>query len=199
MNDTGALLCEELICHGADLVGFADLTTLPAEVRENLPVGVCVAVVYPKEEFATRSNHDCDKALRDRLDMLVTLGAELLQCLGYQAVAKTKAQVSRTKLSHHVTLLPHKTVATLAGIGWVGKSKLLVNEQYGSMLRLSNILTDAPLKCAAPIESRCENCMACITACPANGDITKCYSTPEMICSKCIEACPYTQRYVVRQ
>ena len=199
MNDLTALLRDELLCHGADLVSVGDLSSLPADVREGLPMGVCVAVIYPKEQLANNDNYDCDKALRDRLDGLVSLGADLLQALGYQAVAKTKAQVSRTKISHHVTLLPHKTVAVLSGLGWVGKSKLLVHEQYGSMLRLSSILTDAPLQCAKPMQSRCGNCTACATACPAQGDITKCRSTVDVVCSKCIEACPYTQRYLQRQ
>jgi len=196
MHNLNGLLRDELLCHGADLVGFGNLSALPTEVREGLPVGVCIAVKYPKEEFVSRYNHDCDNALRERLDALVTFGAKRLQSLGYRAVAKTRMQVSRTKISHHVTLLPHKTVAVCAGVGWIGKSSLLVHKQYGSMLRLSSILTDAPLMCAEPISSHCGDCTACVTACPAKGIVAQCRSTENFVCSKCVEVCLYTRRYL---
>ena len=67
------------------------------------------------------------------------------------------------------TTLPHKTVATRAGISWIGKSALLVTNEYGSALRLSSILTDAPLSISHPInKSRCGDCMICTNACPAD-------------------------------
>jgi epoxyqueuosine reductase QueG len=90
------------------------------------------------------------------------------------------------------------------------------------MIRLSTILTDAPLETAAPInESKCGNCVACTNACPAGAvsgklwnmnmyrdeffDPVKCKETARerskrsfggdiTICGKCIEICPYTRR-----
>ena len=47
------------------------------------------------------------------------------------------------------TALPHKTIATRAGIGWIGKSALLVTAKYGSAIRLSSILTDTPIETAS--------------------------------------------------
>ncbi|MDR0905560.1 MAG: 4Fe-4S binding protein, partial [Oscillospiraceae bacterium] len=120
------------------------------------------------------------------------------------------------------TILPHKTVATRAGIGWIGKSALLVTEKYGSMIRLSTVLTDAQLETAAPVdESKCGGCTVCTDACPAGAisgtlwtvglyrdeffDPVKCRKTARerakqgfggevTICGKCIEVCPYTRR-----
>ena len=43
------------------------------------------------------------------------------------------------------TVMPHKTVAVHAGLGWIGKSALFVTEKYGSAVRLTSVLTDAPL------------------------------------------------------
>ena len=229
MKDITGFLRDELLCHGADLVGFGDLTGLPAHVRENLPIGVCVAVKYPREVIRgiarrpTREYRDCYHQLNERLDMLVTLGAEALQMLGHRALAKTRAQVAHNDAEHH-TLLPHKTVATRAGLGWIGKCALLVNEQYGSMIRISTILTDAPLNTAKAMNhSRCGSCSACVTACPAAAatgiawsvntprdaffDAEKCSEAAKArslqsfgealtICGKCIEVCPYTRRYL---
>lgn len=231
MNDLNGFVKDELLCHGASLVGFGDLTELPADVRENLPVGVCVAVKYPKEvirgisELPTKEYHEWYNRLNEQLDMLVTLGAEALQMFGYEAVARTRKVVSYQESKTNLgTSLPHKTVATRAGIGWIGKSALLVTEQYGSMVRLSSIITNAPLKTAKPFNrSRCGGCMICTDACPAHAvsgkewsvgmvrdeffDAAACRKTArersmrgfggtETICGKCIEVCPYTRKYL---
>lgn len=184
---------------------------------------------YPKEvirgisELPTRDYFDWYNQLNERLDMLVTLGAEALQMLGFKAIARTRERVGTGETEYNTTL-PHKTVATRAGIGWIGKSALLVTEQYGSMVRLSSILTDAPLKTAEPINrSKCGGCMVCTDACPAGAvsgrewalgvyrdeffDPVKCRRTARerskrgfggeiTLCGKCIEVCPYTKRYL---
>ena len=218
-----------LLSHDADLVGFGDLTELPADVRENLPIGICVAVKYPKDvirgiaDMPTQQYKDWYDRLNERLDMLVTLGADTLTALGYKALAQTRAWVGIGE-TEYSTPLPHKTVATRAGIGWIGKSALLVTEQYGSMVRLSTILTDAPLETAQPINrSKCGGCRICTNACPAGAvsgkewevglyrddffDAVKCRKTARerakkgfggeiTICGKCIEVCPYTRKYL---
>ena len=227
MNNLSDFIKDELLCHGADLVGIGNLTPLPPNVRNNLPVGICVVVKYPDEvirgisDLPTQEYCNWYNLLNERLDMLVTLGAKALQMHGYTAIAQTRAQVGNGEKENH-TALPHKTVATRAGIGWIGKSALLVTEQYGSMIRLSSILTDAPLETAAPIHlSKCGECMVCANACPAGSisgkewkvgmyrddffDPIKCRQTAKersrqgfggeyTICGKCIEVCPYTRR-----
>jgi epoxyqueuosine reductase QueG len=63
--------------------------------------------------------------------------------------------------------ISHKAVACLAGLGWQGKSLLLVTPQLGSRVRLATILTDAPLAFDEPIKNRCGICKRCQEACPA--------------------------------
>ncbi|MCL2885006.1 MAG: hypothetical protein FWF49_05940, partial [Oscillospiraceae bacterium] len=186
----------------------------------------------------TREYFDAYNRINEQLDALVTLGAEVLQQKGFTAVAQTRAQVEqenlgvlaeaktqecRHTLSHNSwAALPHKTVATRAGLGWIGKCALLVTETYGSAVRLSSILTNAPLTCAQPVNaSRCGVCAACVTACPAAAvtgagwsagtlrealvDVAACRKTARQraltgfgvetsLCGKCIEVCPYTRR-----
>lgn len=231
MSSLTGLIHEELLRNGADLVGFGDLTGLPKAVRNDLPVGVSVAVSFPKEviraiaSLPTREYYDWYNILNERLDTLVTLGAERLTALGYEAVAKTRTQVGNWE-DEYKTLLPHKTVATRAGLGWIGKCALLVTEDYGSMIRISSILTNAPLETAAPIDlSKCGGCAICTDACPAGAisgkswdvalhrdefvDILKCnkmarersergFGKALTLCGKCIEVCPYTRRYLER-
>lgn len=227
MSNLTGFIKNELLSHGADLVGIGDLTELPPEVRQNLPLGICVAVKYPAEvirgieDLPTQEYCDWYNRLNEKLDMLVTLGAEVLKTKGYTAIAQTRAQVGNGEEDNN-TPLPHKTVATRAGIGWIGKSALLVTKQYGSMIRISSILTDAPLETAKPVnQSKCGECLICTDACPAGAisgkewetglyrdeffDPVKCRRTARerskqgfggkhTICGKCIEVCPYTQR-----
>ena len=68
-------------------------------------------------------------------------------------------------------LLSHKLVAHLAGLGWIGKSSLLVTPNHGPRVRFSTILTDAPLPAGQSMSSRCGKCAICVTECPS-GAIT---------------------------
>ena len=62
----------------------------------------------------------------------------------------------------------HKTAATRAGLGWVGKNCQLLIRAWGPWVRLGTVLTDAPFDTADPIEkSLCGKCTKCIEACPA--------------------------------
>jgi epoxyqueuosine reductase QueG len=222
-----AYIKEKLFSHGADIVSIGDLSELPADVRYGLPIGICVAAKYPDiiirgiADLPTKAYNNWYIKLNERLDELVTLGAEELQKQGYTAIAMTRAQVGNGETDDN-TALPHKTVATRAGIGWIGKSALLVTEQYGSMIRISSILTDAPLETAEAVShSKCGDCMICTETCPAGAvsgkewspelprdeffDPVKCrkkarerafqgFGGGNTICGKCIEVCPVTRR-----
>lgn len=61
-----------------------------------------------------------------------------------------------------------KHLGQLAGLGTIGKNTLLINKEYGNLLRLGGILTFAPLPPDPPSENNLcpENCTACYDACP---------------------------------
>jgi epoxyqueuosine reductase QueG len=62
---------------------------------------------------------------------------------------------------------PHKLAAVRAGLGWIGKSSLLVTQQCGPRVRLATLLIDFDLPCNKPITiSKCGECMICVQACP---------------------------------
>jgi epoxyqueuosine reductase QueG len=190
---------------------------------------VCVAVKFPKEviqgitALPTKDYYDWYYRLNEKLDTIVSQGEELLRSMGYEAFAQTRDRVGSGGILS--TALPHKTVATRAGIGWIGKCALLVTERYGSMIRLSAILTDAPLEVAEPVnESRCGECMACAKGCPGGAvagrqwslgksrdemfNAAACrdtakkrsfegYGIAETICGRCVALCPYTKRHLM--
>ncbi len=212
---------------GAKLMGVADLSGL--EIG-GLQTGVAVAVPVPPDivrdlqEAPTKAYYDAYYALNDQLNAIVRAGAAFLIRQGYRAMAQTTDVVRPN--SDWCTPLPHKTVATRAGLGWIGKSCLLVTPTYGSAVRLSSLVTDAPLPADEPIqESRCGGCMVCVKTCPAGAiygtlwhvgvqreelfapKLCKKTQIQRMqqatgietdLCGRCFAVCPYTQRYLRR-
>ena len=104
--------------------------------------------------------------------------------------------------------LPHKTIALLAGIGWIGKNDLLVTPKYGCGFSMCTVLTKAPIipekrKIVMP---QCGPCEICKIKCPVQAikgnsweigcsreclvDIALCKP-----CLKCLALCDWTQRY----
>lgn len=212
---------------GAKLTGIADLSGI---VSGEMQVGVAVAVPVPKnivrdlQTAPTKEYYDEYYTLNSMLDDIVTCGAAFLRKNGYRAYANTTKVVRKD--ADWCTPLPHKTVATRAGLGWIGKNCLLVTEKYGSAVRLSSLLTDAPLPAAAPVnESRCGGCTVCVQSCPAGAltgvlwntstrreDLLRKEACKEMqimrmkaatgietdLCGLCFAVCPFTQRYLAR-
>jgi len=119
--------------------------------------------------------------------------------------------------------LSHKMVATRAGLGWIGKTGLLVSLKFGPRLRLVSLLINKkPVINATPINrSRCGKCSVCVQKCPAqaaNGrlwdtktprdrfyDAQKCrkrcnelskeiLKVDQRICGVCVAVCPVGKR-----
>jgi epoxyqueuosine reductase QueG len=65
-------------------------------------------------------------------------------------------------------VFPHKTAATQAGLGWIGKTALFVSPRLGPRVRLATVFTDLELPCGEPLVlSRCGACTECVDICPA--------------------------------
>jgi epoxyqueuosine reductase len=214
---------------GASLVGFADLSGLPANTRADLPRAVSIAVALAPAIVAgltdgpTRAYHADYERANALLARLGELAEATLKAHGFAAL--TSAVTVKVVEGDGSTLLPHKTVATLAGLGWIGHSALLVTPAFGKAVRLVTVLTDAPLDCAKPLrKSHCGRCRACVDVCPAGAikgepwspgvarhhlvDAAACkvrasaLATAQdihvIICGICILACPWTGRYLHR-
>lgn len=215
--------------NGADMVGVGKIDELEPEIRKDMPYGIIIAIAIPKDivkmlrEAPSMEYFKAYNSINDKLDKLSLLGADFLKNAGYQAYPQTNAAVKKNATEYN-TQLPHKTVATRSGIGWIGKCALLITKEFGSAIRLTSILTDAPLDAGSPIdESKCGSCVVCMNACPGNAvkginwnintareayyDPVKCKRkareiSKEMLneeitlCGKCINVCPYTQAYL---
>jgi epoxyqueuosine reductase QueG len=231
VNDLNAEIEAELRHAGADLVGYADLCALPPGPRAGLDRAVAIAValdpavVHGIRCGPTRPYHAEYRRVNTLLAELARRAVALLARRGYRAIAQIPT-VSAVDPALRGMPLPHKTVATRAGLGWIGKSALLVTESFGPAVRLTAALTDAPLHSGTPVDtSRCGACTTCVAACPGGAirgvnwyaglprqsfyDAHICRRTAaahaahagidETICGICIAVCPWTDRYLRRE
>ncbi len=63
----------------------------------------------------------------------------------------------------------HKRAAVISGMGWIGKSDLLITSENGARVRLGTVLTDYEFEnYGTPVtESKCGSCTICENSCPA--------------------------------
>ncbi len=165
-------ISDSLKGNGADLVGFADVTCLPVDVTDGLPRAVSIAVALDPAVIREINDGPTARYFAEYGRANALLGrlgeqiARILIAAGYRArpFAATTEQIDRTTLS---AKLQHRTVATRAGLGWIGKSGLLVTKKYGSAVRLASVLTDAEFETGTPTDaSRCGDCRQCVDALP---------------------------------
>ena len=109
--------------------------------------------------------------------------------------------------------------AAQAGIGWHGKSTMLIDEKLGTWFFLAEILTTLELPADDSAQDRCGTCERCINACPTGAitaphklDARRCisYLTIELKssiplelrpligdrifgCDDCLDACPWNR------
>ncbi|MBI4286176.1 MAG: epoxyqueuosine reductase [Chloroflexi bacterium] len=99
------------------------------------------------------------------LDSIALALGQQIQEAGYRAVVVPASQTLDYK--RLVGLISHKLAAHLAGLGWIGKSALLVTPESGPRVRWCTILTDAPVETDLPFAGeRCGTCQLCVESCP---------------------------------
>lgn len=120
--------------------------------------------------------------------------------------------------------LLERETAQRAGLGWVGKHTLLINQDWGSYFFLGALVTSLELEPDQQAQEHCGTCTRCIDACPTGAitapymlDARRCLSyltieqkdiipsgyleavsaLPSRIfgCDICQEVCPFTKRF----
>jgi epoxyqueuosine reductase len=73
----------------------------------------------------------------------------------------------RSKICCDTSAVLERSLAYLAGLGWIGKNTCLIHPQYGSYLFLAEAFLDEPPGGRPnPMPDRCGTCSACLDDCP---------------------------------
>ena len=168
-----------------DFLGVADLAVARAFIRDqggeavaDFPKAISVGIALPRaivDQLPNRSNlavalnyrTHAYEVINQRLNVVASQAASLLQQEGHRALPiPAAASVSDERLC---AVFSHKLAAHLAGLGWIGKSCLLVTPEVGPRARWISVLTDAPLAATGtPMEQQCGDCTECVDICPVH-------------------------------
>jgi epoxyqueuosine reductase len=238
LDDLRNLVREEALTLGADFLGVADLALARKYVEKyggmmiaQFPRAVSIGVAMPSAIVDQLPRHREDRAaafayrthsydvLNVRLDQITSRLASTLQREGYSAfpVRASQPLPPADEEGLHAAF-SHKLAAHLAGLGWVGKSCLLVTPEVGPRVRWASVLTNALLTAGQPMAERCRECTVCVDACPphaligrnfrsdesreARYDVHKCHAYQResseyvgvRICGMCVYVCPYGRK-----
>jgi len=209
---------------GVDLWG-AGANAPVGEHAPDLPIAVSLIVridgpALVRLEQGDATNYRAEyRRLNGVLDAAVTALVAALRQDGHEAVGAAATIYSELPESGDwlaAGVFAHKTAATRAGLGWIGKTGLFVSPEAGPKVRLATVFTDLPLDLGAPVtEGRCGSCRRCIDACPAAAgrdvawqagmarellfDAAACAAHMETLgptaashtCGLCVAACPF--------
>ena len=227
MNEDNAIqrlrrrLESELLSAGADFIGFADISDSAIPDKKELCAAIAIGIAYDPEIVETLDSDPeaFENHLADNKKTMLSLLRACEQLLGESGFATWTPPISNN-LPGLLSDFSHKTAATKAGLGWVGKSALFVSSEFGPGVRLASVLTDAPFATGAPVvESRCGKCTECVEACPYSAirgaqwspEISRDELLDAFLCSKkreaytlelgfkhpcglCIKACPFGKK-----
>lgn len=188
---------------GMDVFGIADVSFLwqeqihvqPKEAFRQLARGIVMghrlskAVLQSVVDGPTllyKHHYQRVNLLLDRAALRV---ASNIQSWGYEALPIAASQViDWERLLGH---LSHRSVGALAGVGWIGRSNLLVHPAFGAQVRYVTVLTSLPLPPGQPVVAQgfspAPSSQADLKVCATSGE------PPQLDCGECrscIEVCP---------
>ena len=214
-----------LLAGGADLVGFSCVQNELPEELKMYPYAVTIvrklskAVTNTIQGAPTMIYFQHYRITNTKLDLLALDAVSFIEKQGYLALPIAASQSTPDQKEAYKGVFPHKTGAVKSGLGFIGKSGVLITEEYGSFVRMATVLTDMPLEPSGEIKtSKCGACNICRDACPAGAitgkeyipgharseifDAKKCSEHMKTykhigrgaVCGICMSVCPYNKK-----
>ena len=161
------------------LIGYADLRNLLAPKYAPYGYGIVIGrrlddpVIDAIETGPNADYYNLYRSVNTELAEIASSVSAELDNKGIKAFDILPSLTTKDRNEHFNQTLSldfsHKMVATRAGLGWIGKSGLLVTYEYGPRVRLVSVLVDRPLDyCPEPVlKSECGSCDLCVQNCPA--------------------------------
>ena len=209
---------EFLIGKGVDIVRFVDISSLPSDQTQGFETAIVFCMALSKDFITAVRNGETtgrdefmDKELTT--DKLADWLAEYIQSKGYRAFSQSETSIEKCgnyDANTRTSRLPHKTIARLAGLGFIGKNNLLIMKEYGCGFSMCTVLTVAPITTEKYplITTNCGDCEICKNICPTHAicgcewsescgrdavlDVFKCTCV-----LKCVVNCPFTMKYAL--
>lgn len=208
-----------LLSLGADLCGVACVDRFGAAPKGFHPLDVfpaCKSVISfacrfpvaalssPTPVVYTRVRNSISEKI-DAIALNTCIALEREGVLAVPIPAVESVWDASTGRKRSIVSLKH--AAQAAGLGTIGRHSLLITPEFGSMVWLGAVLTDAELEPNPLLEPVCTNCDLCVNACPVGAlaqsemDQAACYDyafgdDPELrrwviSCHRCRDACPH--------
>ena len=162
----------------AYLVGYADLQDLIKDrydyryavvVAKKLDDGIIDAIA----DGPTLEYFNLYKSSNEELSRIVTQISSEMNARGIDNHAIIATGDNRERDIDYENKLrykfSHKMAATRAGLGWIGKTDLLISKKFGPRVRFASVLTNHRFQQIGEpvIKSKCGSCNICVEKCPA--------------------------------
>lgn len=202
---------------GARFIRYVDISELSLEENRGYSGAILLGIAL-SPQYVDKLGKDENVDWREfsftehQADKLAEKISEYLMEKGYKSYAQSESNLlahGDYKSEIKTTPLPHKTIAILAGLGWIGKNNLLVTKEYGSALCMCTVLTNGPIKTTVYeiYPSKCKGCQVCKNICPSQVITGKEWKVgvrrDELVnvykcatCLKCLANCPWTKQYI---
>ncbi|MDK7049334.1 tRNA epoxyqueuosine(34) reductase QueG [Aerococcus sanguinicola] len=147
--------------------------------------------LYPKEHSRGERRGQFARASwgEDYHSILHRAASDLVQRLeGLYPDIETKTMVDTGEL-------PDVAVAQRAGIGFIGRNGLIINEKFGSFIYLGEIITNLPLVPDTPKANACGDCTRCLDFCPTGALI----GDGKMNAKVCVSYLTQTKGYIPQE
>lgn len=207
-----------LLSYNVNIVKFVNIEGIDKAQSRGFKRAIWFAKPLPINYIKRFNDYQCEsteefKKLEKETDAIADLLAKYIEKKGFVACSQSEENNASNGAYLENTMsstLPHKTIAVLSGIGWIGKNNLLTTRDYGSALSTCSVLTNAPINICSEKDqihdNLCGSCTICQKFCNcvkgttwnanlSREDIINVYDCVK--CLKCLMFCPWSKRSIM--